>query len=103
MLFSMHKASGPRAISSASGIKEIGCIFVYSPSLLQLDLEGTGGGTSLFALFDGHSGKEVAIFAAQHLPDLLVQRCHVFSLSLNVACGILPSWHHDDNDSSCAR
>jgi len=40
---------------------------------VQLDLEGTGDGTALFALFDGHSGKEVAIFAAKHLPALLVQ------------------------------
>ena len=43
------------------------------PLLTQLDLEDTGDGTSLFALFDSHSGKEVAIFAAQHLPALLVQ------------------------------
>jgi serine/threonine protein phosphatase PrpC len=42
-------------------------------ALTYQDLEGTGDGTSLYALFDGHSGKEVAIFAAKDLPSLLVQ------------------------------
>lgn len=32
-----------------------------------------GKGTNLFAVFDGHGGGEIAIFAKRHLKDLLLR------------------------------
>lgn len=41
--------------------------------IFDFDIDGNGNGTNLFAVFDGHGGGEIAIFAKRHFKRLLLK------------------------------
>lgn len=56
----------------------------------------------MFALFDGHAGREVAIFAAKHLPDVIVQVPFKMLILFRISSFVLNySMHFDLFMSQC--